>query len=293
MPTPQYVARVLPVFGSTLGQIFQPLYQAMAWVLAACYALVPNYAVAIAVLTFLAVTVSAPLVYRTIRSALAMQMLRPEITKLQQKYKNDRTRLHESTLALYREHGVNPLSSFLPALLQAPLFVVLYGVIRGLTHTVDEGRVAAPLYVPRSTHLAHSLYVDPGHLQAFGFNLASSLLGSHGSWLACAPFGVLVLCAAGLQWLQTRRMNRRGSGASSLQSRALQWVIPLVLAIVYLHFPAGLLIYVVVSTSCRVAIQEIALRKEPTDRRPHRSEVIPARPRILPRFGFPKPKGVD
>ena len=121
MPTTPTFARVLPVLpvlGSALGRIFQPLYQAMAWMLAAFYSLVPNYAVAITLLTVAVMAVSAPLTMRVARSALAMQRLKPELKKLQQKYKGDHLRLNKATLALYRDHGVSPLGGFLPLLLQ-------------------------------------------------------------------------------------------------------------------------------------------------------------------------------
>jgi YidC/Oxa1 family membrane protein insertase len=252
------LAGTFPVFGSVLGQLFHPLYLAMAWIMAASYTLVPNYAVAIALLTIVVMAASAPLTVKSIRSAQAMQRLQPELKKLQQKYKGDRIRLNEAMLALYHKHGLSPAGAFLPALLQIPVFVVLYGVIRGLTHTVQDGRVAAPLYVNPTTHLARSLHAQPGHMQAFGINLSSGFLSAHAAWFAYLPYAVLVLAAIGLQFLQTRQLNK-GAPALTSQARALSW-IPLAFGVVYLGFPAALVIYVVVSTACRMAIQWFALR---------------------------------
>ena len=273
MSTIHTLAGVLPVLGSTLGRIFQPLYQAMAWMLAAFYSLVPNYAAAITLLTVVVMAVSAPLTIRVTRSGLAMQRLQPELKKLQQKYKGDRLRLNEATLALYREHGVSPLGGFLPLLLQIPVLVVLYGVIRGLTHTLDHGRIAAPLYISHSVQLAKSLGAHPGQMHAFGVNLASSLLNAHGAWAAYLPYAALVLIAIGLQYVQTRQVNRRTPpGSSPPQVQSLQRYLPLVYAVIYLRFPAGLNIYFVVSAVCRIAIQELALRPRslrlPLPRRP-------------------------
>jgi YidC/Oxa1 family membrane protein insertase len=261
VPTTQHLAGALPVLGSALGRLFQPLYQAMAWLLAACYALIPNYAVAITLLTVVVMAVSAPLTIKSSRSMLAMQRLQPELKKLQQKYKDNRVLLNDAMLALYREHGVHSLSGCLPALLQVPVFVVLYGVIRGLTHTVDHGRVAAPLYVSHSAQLAKSIHAHPGQMHAFGINLAASLFIAHGSWLAYLPYVALVLVAIGMQYLQTRQVNRRASkGASAPQLLALQRYLPFVFAVIYVRFPAGVNIYFVVSAACRIAIQEVALR---------------------------------
>jgi YidC/Oxa1 family membrane protein insertase len=259
VPLSPYLAAALPVMGSAIGQIFQPLYQAMAWILAAAYALVPNYGLAIALLTVLVMAVTAPLTIKSTRSARAMQRLLPELKKLQQKYTGDRVRLNQEMLALYRRHGVSPAGGFLPALLQFPVYIVLYGVIRGLAHTVDGGRVAAPLYVNRATALARSVHAHPGHLQAFGLNLSSSLFSVHPSWVAALPYAALVLGAIAVQWLQTWQMNRKTPGGAT-PAPAWQRYLPVVFALVYLRLPAGVIVYVIVSACCRMAIQWLALR---------------------------------
>ncbi len=170
------------------------------------------------------------------------------------------------------------MSGLLPALLQVPAYIVLYGVIRGLAHTVDGGRVATPLYVNRSTRLAHSLHGHPGHLQALGMNLSSSLFGVHGSWTASIPYAALMLGSIALQWFQTRLVNRRASeGVDSQRGQAIQRYLPLVFALVYLRLPAGVNIYIAASAACRIAIQHVALR--PLRIRPPRSgEYVPDRP---------------
>ena len=90
MPLSSYLTAALAVMGSVVGQFFQPLYQAMAWILAASYAVIPNTAVAIALLTVVVMAVTAPLTIRSARSALALQRLLPKLKKIQQKYKGDR-----------------------------------------------------------------------------------------------------------------------------------------------------------------------------------------------------------
>ncbi|HTZ08106.1 MAG TPA: YidC/Oxa1 family membrane protein insertase, partial [Acidimicrobiales bacterium] len=83
------------LLGSTVGQIFQPLYEALASIMAFFYALVPNFAVAIALLTVAVMIVTAPLTVKSTRSTIAMQRLAPELKKIQQKYKGDRVTLNE------------------------------------------------------------------------------------------------------------------------------------------------------------------------------------------------------
>ena len=255
--------RQLFVFASALGQIFQPLYQAVAWLrLAAFYALVPNFAAAIALLTMLVMALSAPLTITSSRAAIATQRLQPEVKKLQQKFKGDLVGLNEAVAALYRDHGVNPLGGCLPALLPIPAFIVLYGVIRGLTHTVRNGKAAAPLYVNGATRLAQQLHAHPGHMQAFGINLAVGLFNPHASLWAYIPYGAFVLAAIAMQYLQSRQTTTRPvSGGVPPQFQLVQRLLPLVFAFIYVRFPAGVNLYVVVSAACRMAISELAFRR--------------------------------
>ena len=66
-----------------------------------------------------------------VRSMRKMQEFQPQIKKLQEKYKNDRTKLAEEMQKLQKEHGVNPLGGCLPVLVQLPVFIGLFHVLRG------------------------------------------------------------------------------------------------------------------------------------------------------------------
>jgi YidC/Oxa1 family membrane protein insertase len=94
------------------------------------YSVIPSYALAIILLTLLVRVVLIPLTVKQIRSMSAMQKIQPELKKLQQKYKGDRQKLNEEMMKLYREHGVNPLGGCFPLLMQAPVFIALYSVLR-------------------------------------------------------------------------------------------------------------------------------------------------------------------
>src|SRR5919202_1691964 len=105
------------------------MFDAFARLLAWFYDLVPSYGVAIILLT---VAVRLLLFPVTAKQAKSMQAMK----RLQQKYKNDRQKLNEEMMKFYKEHQINPLAGCLPLLLQMPLFIILYRVIHGLTHTV-------------------------------------------------------------------------------------------------------------------------------------------------------------
>ena len=152
---------LIPVLGSTLGNIFKPLYDLMGTLIAFFYALIPNYAVAIALLTVVVMIVTAPLTVKSTKSMVAMQRVSPEMKKLQQKYKGDRQTLNEEMMKLYKEHGVNPAGGCLPMVAQFPVFIILYGVIKGLANTIKRGSQRLTARSRQSEG-----YLSPGHLRA-------------------------------------------------------------------------------------------------------------------------------
>ena len=102
------------------------MYDLIASLLAFFYKLIPDYGVAIALLT-VAVTDGPPhlLTLRTHGSMMMMQNIQPEMKKLQSQYKDDRQKLNEELLKFYKENNINPLSGCLPLLIQIPVFFVL------------------------------------------------------------------------------------------------------------------------------------------------------------------------
>jgi YidC/Oxa1 family membrane protein insertase len=263
---------VTPVLASTIGQIFRPLYEALAWTLAFFYAIVPNYAIAIALLTLAVMIVTAPFTVKSTRSQIAMQRLAPELKKIQQKYKGDRVTLNEEMMKLYKEHNINPASGCVPLLLQLPVFIVLYGVIRGITNTVRRNGhiVAQPNYISHQTRLYRDLVAANGHMKAFGLDLANSIFSHHASWVGAIPYGGIIVVAIALQYLQMRQLNSRNPGLAQAnpQMQMMQRYMPLVFAFIYLRISAGVNIYFVVSSMCRIGIQEAIFRSGVLDKAP-------------------------
>jgi len=285
------MSAVVTVFASTLGQIFQPLFQAMAWLIAFFYALVPNFAIAIALLTVVVMIVTAPLTIKSTRSMVQMQRLSPELKKLQQKYKGDRQKLNEEMMSLYKEHGVNPAGGCLPMLVQFPIFIILYDVIRGLTNTIKVHGVvhAAPRYIGHSTRLYRDLVHSPGKMEAFGINLAQRFLGElHYGFAKALPFVVLVVIAIGLQYLQMRQLNKRNQAFAQAnpQAQMMQRYMPIIFAVIYINISAGVNVYFIVSSLCRIGLQEFVFRSGMLDKAKR-----PAEGRVPGSGGTPRRKG--
>ncbi|HEY1282074.1 MAG TPA: membrane protein insertase YidC, partial [Acidimicrobiales bacterium] len=164
------------------------MFQLIANVLAWFYGLVPNYAIAIALLTLSIMILLTPLTLKSTKSMLELQRLQPEMRRLQAQYKGDRQKLNEEMMKLYKEHQINPLGGCLPLLLQAPVFIILFRVLNHLTQvchqpttatrclnpTVPDGNFGAS-YVSHSSQLWKDL-ASGNTMVSFGLDLSKSAL---------------------------------------------------------------------------------------------------------------------
>lgn len=102
----------------------------LGWLLKLSSTLVGNYGVAIIIFTILIKAVLLPLTVKQQRSMLKMQKIQPLLMELQQKYANDKEKLNQETMKLYQKYQVNPMSGCLPMLIQLPILMMLYWVVK-------------------------------------------------------------------------------------------------------------------------------------------------------------------
>jgi YidC/Oxa1 family membrane protein insertase len=263
------------LLASTLGQLGHPFYEIFAWVLAEAYQLIPNYAVAIAILTVVVMIAVFPITLRGTRGMMKMQLLAPEMKKLQARYKvppgatmaerqDLRQRQQEEMMALYKENNVSPTGGCLPMVLQMPIFLILYGTIRGLIHTTKVNGVVnyVPLYISHTSKLYDHVRAAKGQLLAFGVNLADSVKTPGVNKL---PFIALILVAVGLQYVQMKQLSGRNPAAAQAnpQMQQMQKVFPILFAVIYISIPAGVNVYFIVSSLFRIGQQEFMYRRDP------------------------------
>jgi YidC/Oxa1 family membrane protein insertase len=111
-----------------------PLSKLLLGALILLHGLIPNYGVAIILLSVLTKLIFHPLSHSSLRTMKVMHRLQPQIDAMRQKYKNDPQKLNQAMMNLYKEHKVNPLGGCLPMLLQLPVFLALYNV---LLHSIE------------------------------------------------------------------------------------------------------------------------------------------------------------
>jgi YidC/Oxa1 family membrane protein insertase len=231
--------------------MLDPLYEAFGAVLAFFYALIPNLGVAIILLTITVMLLLFPLTAKSARSMLAMQRLQPEMKKLQAKYKGDRQKLNEEMMKLYQEHKVNPLGGCLPLLVQLPVFFALFHVLRHTLSTVPEG----------SSLYKAILAAEPDGLTFLGMDLSLQATDNHGDLLTALPYYILVGLVFLTGFLQSRQSQRNAPPGANPQMQMITRVLPIAFGAFSLFFPAGLVLYFLVSNLWRLGQQELIMRK--------------------------------
>jgi YidC/Oxa1 family membrane protein insertase len=254
------------------------LFEIVSGTLNFFYTLIPNYAIAIALLTCVVMIITTPLTLKGTRSMIEMQRLQPEIRRLQVQYKDDRQKLNEELMAFYKQHEINPVGGCLPLLIQAPVFSILFYVVQGLTrqakfvgvqqmlvdgdyqqfvtnplHTTPGFR---PKYLNSSDELYQSL-LGQDHMNAFGVDLSQSAVQALGEgFLHAIPYILLVALIAFLSWYQQKQIMGRNAGAEVTQQQQMMMRIgPLMYVFFAFVSPAAIGIYFLVSTLWRVGQQ--------------------------------------
>lgn len=255
-----------------------------------------SYGVAIVLFTLTIMAALFPFTAKSMRSMTAMQRLQPEIKQLQAQHKNDRQALNEAMMALYKEHGVNPLSGCLPMLLQLPVFLVLYRILAGLTHTPGDAQGFVPKYLPETSKLYQDLHGET-EMVSFGVDLArsASSAASVGFTTALPYVGLVGLTVVTGIW-QQRQMTRRNANNPTMndnpQAIAMQRVgkiMPIMFGVFSWTFPAGLVLYFVTSNVFRIGQQELLLRTDPASKAATTSAVVEAKAKPAKAKGGAKP----
>ena len=197
----------------------KPIFQAIDYF----YKLLGNFGLAILLLTLIIKLLFLPLAHRSYVSMSAMKKLQPEMVKLRERFGEDKTKLNQEMMALYKQHKVNPVAGCLPVVLQIPVFFSLYKV---LLVTIEMRH--APFY-----GWIHDLSAtDPTNLfTAFGLI----------PWdpPSVLTLGIWPILMGGSMFLQ-QRLNPQP--ADPVQAKIFMFM-PLFMTYLLAHFPAGLVIY--------------------------------------------------
>jgi YidC/Oxa1 family membrane protein insertase len=188
---------------------------------------------AIILFTIIVKMVLLPLTIQQLRSMKAMQRLQPEIKALQKKYAEDREKIGAETMALYKQHGVNPAAGCFPILLQMPVLFGLYAALNNLgTQPLPENEAFTQpwLWIQRINQ--PDVITMVGSRIVFGPTEGGITL----------PF-LLPIFAAATQWVQQRMMTMPSDDPQQRMQNSIMQFMPLMMLWFGLTFSAGLALY--------------------------------------------------
>ena len=266
---------------------FQALLDAIGWLLAWLYDLTGNFGFAIIILTIVFRIVLLPLGIKQIKSMQAMQALQPKIKEIQKKYKGNKQKVQEQTMKLYQEYGVNPLGGCLPLLLQFPILIAMYSVIRApvpLPVDPDPPGVVEfkDNHLPEDSQLFIDVTQNEGRGQNFLLmNLQCSpqqagrtvpVLNTErkptGDTLNCGdsipdriPYYLILVLMIGTTYYSSRQTQKATpASAQNPQTQIITKVMPVMFGIFGFGFPTGLILYWTVSNIFQIGQQAVMLR---------------------------------
>ena len=274
--------------------VFDPVLNAFGWVLARYYDVIPSLGLDIILFTFTIMLILYPLTAKQARSMIRMQMVQPEIKRIQAKYKHDKAKLNEEMMAFYQENKINPLAGCLPLLVQMPIFFALF---RTLRDTYKHVPVGSSLFRALCTDGKTDRYYGtvkscgtfladsganhvPDAYKFLGLNLAVKAPAQVGAWATFLAFALVVLVMF-TGYMQSRQAQKR-TPAANKQMAAVTKILPVFFGFISLNFPAGLVVYFAVSNAWRLGQQEVIFRKIGTAADPkHKSLQAPAKNRTV------------
>ena len=228
-----------------------------------------SYGIAIILLTATVMIALMPLTLKATRSTIKMTQLQPQLKALQKEHKEDKQELNQAMMALYQEHGVNPVGGCLPMVAQLPVFLVLFNVLRDLTRRISDkpyfaiadraravtGGEAIPVdtFDPEHLNQDTELYQDLSQATEMNFGPFDLAVDAwdvvQTDFLRSLVYILLILFVVGSSYYQQRQVSaRRGSQPDNptpqqqTQQQLLR-VLPLMSGVWSFLFPAGLVLY--------------------------------------------------
>ena len=218
--------------------MFDILAKPFLWIMNQIYKVIPNYGIAIIILTLITKIILFPLGNKSYKSMNDMKRMQPLMTEIREKYKDDKKKMNEETMALYRTYKINPMGGCLPMVVQLPVFFALY---RMLYQAIELRH--APFFGWINDLSA------PDRLFQFGFSIP----------FMEPPYGipVLTIVMGATMFLQQKMSPPPGDPTQA----KLMMFMPLIFTVIFINFSAGLVLYWLINNIFSIAQQYYIQKK--------------------------------
>jgi len=235
--------QVLKQAGHDLGEAlnfgwFTVLAKPCVWLMNRLYSVIPNYGIAIIILTILIKLVLWPLGSKSYKSMSEMKKIQPLMKEIREKHKNDKKKMNEEVMGLYRTYKINPLGGCLPMVVQLPVFFALYRML----YQAIELR-----------HAPFFLWIDdlsaPDRLFHFSFSIP----------FMEPPYGIPVLTIImGATMLLQQKMSPPMGDPTQAK---MMMFMPLIFTFIFINFSSGLVLYWLVNNILSISQQYYIQKK--------------------------------
>ncbi len=211
---------------------FDFLAKPCLWFMNFIYRFIPNYGIAIIILTIVSRALFWPLATKSYKSMGGMRKIQPLMQEIREKYKDDKTRMNQEMMALYKTYKINPMGGCLPMLIQMPVFFALYRM----------------LY--QAVELRHAPFMGwindlsaPDRLFEFSFKIP----------FMDPPYGIPVLTIVmGASMLLQQKMTPTPGDPAQAK---MMMLMPVIFTFIFINFSSGLVLYWLVSNIFSMAQQ--------------------------------------
>ncbi|MFC1799151.1 membrane protein insertase YidC [Thermodesulfobacteriota bacterium] len=208
------------------------------WLMNFLYRYIPNYGLAIIILTILIKIILWPLGKKSYKSMNEMKKLQPIMAEIREKHKNDKQKMNQEVMALYKTYKINPLGGCLPMVAQIPVFFAFY---RMLYEAIELRH--APFFGWINDLSA------PDRLFSFDFTIP----------MMQPPYGIPVLTIVmGASMLLQQKMT---PAAGDPTQQKMMMIMPVVFTVIFINFSSGLVLYWLVNNILSIAQQYYTLKK--------------------------------
>lgn len=242
-----------------LGAIWSGASELLLTILEFFYGLTNSFGLAIVLLTIAVRIVLYPLNQKQMTSMQQMQKIQPRLKVLQEKYANDKEKLNQETMRLYKENKVNPAAGCLPLLVQLPILILLFNVLR--TYDFAGGSFMGIILGSSTTAgLAQAVGVaaDPTGNYGVMSVLTGMLKNPAGLSNAGLYIGnlILLISISFLTWAQQKL-----SSGTNPQMAMMNTIMPFFMAFICLSMPGGVMLYWGLSSLMGVVQQYFVMSK--------------------------------
>ncbi|MBA3807663.1 MAG: membrane protein insertase YidC [Solirubrobacterales bacterium] len=262
----------MPILANVIQDAFSPLISLFESVMVFIHAHLVggSWGLAIVGLTILIRAVLVPLTFRQLKSMQEMQRLAPEIKVLKDKYSEDKQRQQQELMKFYQENKINPLASCLPLVMQLPVFISLFYMLRSdLKKHICGTQMEAHYHLHHKAGETLSKFIENTSCDSVAHHSAKFLfLPDITEKATGAALIVLIVLYVGSQLASTFI----ATASADPNQRRLMLLLPVVFVVILYRYPAGLLVYWITTNLWTIGQQSLIRRHMPPPPKPVASD---------------------